>query len=449
MTDPQTLAPPERRLSFVTFGCKVNQYESAFMAETAVNLGFSLTSPREAEFLVVNTCTVTSRTDRQIRQILRQASRQAPAAKIIITGCYAQRAPQELAAFSNVRAVFGNLEKAFWPDLLPVLLTQEKLIQVSDLTQSTHYAALPVQHFHGHTRAFVKIQDGCNHGCTYCIVPSVRGPERSLPIPEVLKQIQVLINRGFKEIVLTGINLSRFGGDLPGEESLLTLVRRLKHTSWPARFRLSSVEPQDLSWEVIQELADWPQFCPHFHIPLQSGAAAVLTAMGRTYRPVWFEGLVQQIQTIFPRAAIGLDVMVGFPSEAAADFKETRDLLERLPVAYLHVFPYSPRPGTPAAGWRSLADSREIQARARDLRALSLHKKLAFYQRQRGQVVEVLLEGGVAGKPGWLSGLTGNYLRVHLQGPEAWANQLITVRLQKIEGQALIGEVITGGLALG
>ena len=444
MTVCQDVSSRGRRLGFITFGCKVNQYESAFMAETAANLGLRLSSPSAADLLVINTCTVTSRTDRQIRQILRQAARLESQPIIFVTGCYAQRSPQKLAEFPKVQAVFGNLEKALWPDLIPVLLNNKKpFIQVADMAGGTHFSSMPLQNFWGHTRAFVKIQDGCNHFCSYCVVPSVRGPERSLPLDAVLKQMQTLIASGFKELVLTGINLSRYGRDLPGEESLLTLVRRLQHTSWPVRFRLSSVEPQDLSVDLLRELAQWPQFCPHFHIPLQSGAAPVLTAMHRNYQPDWFEELVQQIKTLFPAAAIGLDVMVGFPTESPADYRQTRQLLDRLPVSYLHVFPFSARPGTLAAGFQPLVGNREIQERARDLRALGLQKKLAFYQRQVGQVAEVLVEGNVAGKSGWLTGITENYLRVHLPGPGDWANHLIRVRLTKIEGQTLIGAVVT------
>jgi threonylcarbamoyladenosine tRNA methylthiotransferase MtaB len=439
----QPFAAQGRRLGFITFGCKVNQYESAFMAAGAANSGFKICSPWEAQLLVINTCTVTSRTDRQIRQILRQAARQIPPAKIIVTGCYAQRSPGDLAQFPNVQAIFGNLEKASWPDLLGAVLNREKLlVQVADLAGCRTFTPMPVQSFQGHTRAFVKIQDGCSHFCSYCIVPSVRGPERSLPIPEVLKQIQVLLAGGFKEIVLTGINLSRFGCDLPGDQNLLTLIRRLKQTTWTARFRLSSVEPQDLSLELLQELSTWPQFCPHFHVPMQSGAAAVLKAMQRNYQPDEFENLIRQINLMFPKAAVGLDVMVGFPTESPADFRQTRELLDRLPVSYLHVFPYSSRPGTPAAGWRPLVNSKEIHNRARDLRALGWQKKLAFCQRQVGQVAEVLVEGEVTGKSGWVTGLTENYLRVHLRGPRDLANQVIRVRLLKTSGQNLIGEII-------
>jgi threonylcarbamoyladenosine tRNA methylthiotransferase MtaB len=449
VTGDQVVAGQGRCLGFITQGCKVNQYESAFMAETAAQLGFELTSPEESEFLVINTCTVTSRTDRQIRQILRQAARLSSQPKIIVTGCYAQRAPLELAQFPKVQAVFGNLEKASWPDLVPALLHHEKpLLQVADVAQSKQFSVMPLNTFRDRTRAFVKIQDGCNHCCSYCIVPSVRGPERSLPLTNVLEQLEILIVGGFKEIVLTGINLSRYGRDLPGGENLLTLVRRLKEAHWPVRFRFSSVEPQDLSGELLQELAQWPQFCPHFHIPLQSGAGPVLAVMGRGYQPDWFEALVQHIAALFPAAAIGLDVMVGFPTESPADFRQTRDLVARLPVSYLHVFPYSARPGTPAASLRPLADSREILARAKDLRALGGQKKRSFYQRQVGQMAEVLIEGQAATQSGWVTGLTANYVRVHVPGPQEWANQVIGVRLEEINGQALIGAAITRGLAV-
>jgi threonylcarbamoyladenosine tRNA methylthiotransferase MtaB len=433
-----------RRLGFVTLGCKVNQYESAFLANTAAHQGFTVSSPAAADYLVINTCTVTSRTDRQVRQILRQAARLESNPKIILTGCYAQRSPEDLVSFPNVLAVFGNLEKASWPALLSLILQSPKpFLQVSDLSGIRQLSAMPLEHFGEHTRAFVKIQDGCNHHCSYCIVPAVRGPERSLPVSEVLRQIHVLIANGFREIVLTGINLSRYGHDLPEKESLLTLVRRIQQTSLPVRFRLSSLEPQDISCDLLQELAAWPHFCPHFHIPMQSASADVLAAMHRGYQPDWFAALIHQIKVIFPTAAVGLDVMVGFPTETKADFIQTREFLDRLPISYLHVFPFSARPGTPAASWQSLSDSREIQERARDLRGLSLEKKASFYRQQVGQVVEVLIEGKVAGRSGWVKGLTTNYLRVYLPGPEDWANHLVNVRLQKTEGQVLVGEAIT------
>lgn len=269
--------------------------------------------------------------------------------------------------------------------------------------------------------------------------PLVRGPERSLPSSDLLRQLQHLSDAGFQEIVFTGVNLSRYGRDLPGDKGLIDLVRLLRQTSWPLRFRFSSLEPQDISYGLLRELSDWPHFCPHFHIPLQSGASAVLAAMHRNYQPAWFEALIRELTALFPQAAVGLDVMVGFPTETAAAFEQTKELLNRLPVAYLHVFPYSARPGTEAAVLSPQTSAREVGQRARSLRDLSHGKKLEFYQRHLGQVVEVLVEGPVAHRPGWLKGLTANYLRVMLPGPPEWVNRFIRLRLIEMNGQDLIG----------
>ncbi len=430
----------QQHLGFVTFGCKVNQYESAFMAEQAEKLNFTLSSPEAADILVVNTCTVTARTDRQVRQCLRQWGRLQTPPTILVTGCYAQRAPQELANFPGVKAVFGNVEKGRWLELLAAMSqTAGTMVRVSDIQNCNRFVPMPLGSFWGHTRAFMKIQDGCGHYCSYCIVPLVRGPERSLPSSDLLRQLQQLSDAGFQEIVFTGVNLSRYGRDLPGDKGLIDLVRLLRQTSWPLRFRFSSLEPQDISYGLLRELSDWPHFCPHFHIPLQSGASAVLAAMHRNYQPAWFEALIRELTALFPQAAVGLDVMVGFPTETATAFEQTKELLNRLPVAYLHVFPYSARPGTEAAVLSPQTSAREVGQRARSLRDLSHGKKLEFYQRHLGQVAEVLVEGPVAHRPGWLKGLTANYLRVMLPGPPEWVNRFIRLKLIEMNGQDLIG----------
>lgn len=431
-------------LSVLTLGCKVNQYESAFLIEQAAAAGWQPVPLEAADVLVINTCTVTSRADRQVRQILRQAGRRQPSPRLVVTGCYAQRAPEELAAFPGVQVVLGNADKASWPEIATRLQKDRgQWLAVSDIATCQTFQPLPLRHFSGHTRAFVKIQDGCANYCRYCIVPKVRGPERSLPPDQVLAQLQVLIQQGCRELVLTGINLSRYGRDLSPPASLSILCRSLKQTGWPVRLRLSSLEPQDLTSELLDELSDWEQFCPHFHIPLQSGADAVLAAMGRPYRAVWLEELVHEISRRFPAAAIGLDVLVGYPTETVADFVRTREMVTRLPLAYLHVFPYSPRPGTPAATLRPQMDHRQVAAWARDLRAIGAEKKRGFYQQHLGQIVEVLMEGEVAGKPGLVTGLTANYLRVQCPGPATWANRLVPVRLEKLSGTELWGVPIT------
>lgn len=433
-----------RRYALLTFGCKVNQYESAFLAQQLEGAGWQATTPETADVIILNSCTVTARADRQVRQTIRQARRQQPTARLLVTGCYAQRAPKEVAAMPGVQAVLGNAVKAVWPEFSRCLeQPHTSLVEVPDMAACWQFQAMPIRHFAGHTRAFVKIQDGCAQRCSYCIVPAVRGPERSLPLPDVLTQLQTLAQAGYRELVLTGINLSRYGLDLPETINLAALCQVLQANSWPARFRLSSLEPQDITPQLLEVLAGWPQFCPHFHLPLQSGADPILQAMGRPYRAAWFVDMVQNLAARFPHAALGLDVLVGFPTETAADFNRTRELLDSLPITYLHVFPYSPRPGTPAAALPVRTSQAEVRARAQELRRLAMAKKQAFSQSQVGQLVEVLVEGEVPGLPGWLTGLTANYLRVQLPGPGAWANSVVRVRLEKFTGVCLMGQALS------
>ncbi len=432
------------RYALLTFGCKVNQYESAFLAQQLDAAGWQATALETADVIVLNSCTVTARADRQVRQAIRQARRRQPSARLVVTGCYAQRAPEEVAALPGVQAVLGNAVKAAWADYIQRLPQHHStLVEVPDMAAYRQLPAMPIRHFIGHTRAFVKIQDGCAQRCSYCIVPAVRGPERSLPLHEVLRQLQTLGQAGYREMVLTGINLSRYGLDLPEAINLATLCQTLQTVTWPTRFRLSSLEPQDITPHLLEVLAGWPEFCPHFHLPLQSGADSVLQAMGRPYRTVWFVEMVQDLAARFPDAALGLDVLVGFPTETSTDFRRTKELLESLPITYLHVFPYSPRPGTPAAALPVKTSQAEVQARAQELRKLAMTKKQAFYQSQVGKFAEVLVEGAVPGRPGWLTGLTANYLRVHCPGPAAWANSVIRVRLEKFTGAYLVGQPLS------
>ena len=277
-----------------------------------------------------------------------------------------------------------------------------------------------------------QVQEGCNHQCRYCIVPKVRGPRRSLEPAAVLAALQQLAAVGYREVVLTGVDLGQFGLDHAPPVSLAALVRRLAALAWPFRVRLSSLEPMMVTPELLDGLAAWGEFCPHFHLPLQSGAAPVLAAMGRPYGPEEFRDLVREISRRFPGAGLGLDVLVGFPGETAADFEATRSLVAELPVTYLHVFPYSPRPGTPAADLPPLP-GKVVQARSRIMRELGQAKKTAFLAAQLGQVREVLVEG--PGKPeGWLQGLSDHYLRVTFPGPLALHNRRVMVRFTRGPG---------------
>jgi threonylcarbamoyladenosine tRNA methylthiotransferase MtaB len=324
-------------------------------------------------------------------------------------------------------------------------LNLEKLgpgLWVEDFAAAPPFQPWEVHPTPDHTRAWLKIQEGCNHRCRYCIVPQVRGPRRSLKPAAVLTAFQDLAGLGYQEVVLTGVDLGQYGLDHAPPVSLAALVRRLADQAWPFRVRLSSLEPMMVTPELIDELAAWGDFCPHFHLPLQSGAAPVLAAMGRPYGPEEFRDLVREISRRFPGAGLGLDVLVGFPGETAADFEATRSLVAELPVTYLHVFPYSPRPGTPAADLPPLPGNL-VQARARIMRELGQAQKEKFLEAQLGQVREVLVEGPAATE-GWLQGLSGHYLRVTFPGPPGLHNHLVMVRFKAREGEVLMGEAVDG-----
>lgn len=428
----------------VTFGCKVNQVDSAGLHQGLVDLGWEVAPAGVGpELILVNTCTVTARADQEARQVLRRLARQHPGASVWVTGCYAQRAPGELALLPGVQGVAGNLEKGD----LPYLATGPHpagaaVLKVSGFSGAEPFQALRIRNFPGHTRAWLKVQEGCGHACSYCIVPHVRGRGRSLPPGEVAAALRDLGARGYQEVVLTGVDLGQYGRDLGGPFDLAGLLKRLAAKEWPFRLRLSSLEPQGVSPALLKALPAVPQLCPHFHLPLQSGSRAVLAAMHRPYGPEDFRDRALSLLRLFPEAALGLDILAGFPGETPADFAATWELVNSLPVAYLHVFPFSPRPGTPAAALPPL-DPREVRRRAGLMRELGRRKKAQFYQRQLGQAGEVLVEGPTR-VPGWLKGLSGNYLRVLLPGPPAWQNRRLPVRFKQLQEEILVAEVLEG-----
>lgn len=452
-----------RLFHVVTFGCKINQCDTAGMSQELARRGWRPAPPGVApELYLVNTCTVTRRADQQARQTIRRLAREHPGAAIWVTGCYAQRAPEELAALPGVQVVLGNQEKLHLAAILndghsplPIEATlaspsplsgegRKTVCSVGPFSAATPFHPWRTQSFPGHTRAWLKIQEGCSHHCSYCIVPKVRGPRRSWPPAEVAAALNELAAAGYQEVVLTGIDLGQYGRDLSPATSLADLVGRLRTANLPFRMRLSSLEPQEITGTLLTELASWRDFCPHFHLPLQSGAAQVLAAMNRPYRPGAFRDLILDLAGRFPEAALGLDVLVGFPGESESDFEATRDLVASLPVSYLHVFPFSPRPGTPAAQLKPVP-GREVQRRAGLMRELGRLQKQAFLQSQLNRVREVLVEGP-APQRGWLQGLSDNYLRLVFPGPAAWRNRRLLVRFLKLQEELLVGEVVANRL---
>lgn len=426
----------------ITFGCKVNQCDSAGVAHGFLARGWQAASAGVApDLILVNTCTVTGRSDQQARQAIRRLAREYPTAALWVTGCYAERAPGELALLPGVAAVVGNREKTRLADLVTETPPAPgPRLRVREGAPSEPFQPWPVQPLPGHTRIWLKVQDGCSHRCSYCIVPQVRGPGRSLEMAALNAALEAAAAQSYQEVVLTGVDLGQYGQDLKPAGSLAALVGRLKARAWPFRVRFSSLEPQEITPALLLECASWRNFCPHFHLPLQSGSASVLAAMGRPYRPQDFGDLVQEINRLFPDLALGLDLLAGFPTETASDFEATRRLVESLPVAYLHVFPFSPRPGTAAAQMPGLSVT-EIKHRARMLRDLGRRKKHEFQQGQLGKVREVLVEGPAPQK-GWLKGLSDNYLRVVFPGPPKWRNHRLMVCFRSLQGELLVGEAV-------
>lgn len=396
----------------ITLGCKVNQYESAAIAQSLSGAGWLPAPPGSHPHVVaVNTCIVTSTAARQSRQVIRKAIRENPEALVAAIGCYAQVFPEELEAIDGLNLIVNNRAKKDFSDLLlksPHKIEKTALLPSFEDTPPFDY--MPVCRFPGRTRAYLKIQDGCRSFCSYCIVPHARGPCRSLPAKSVLKALEEFARAGCSEVVLTGIHLGQYGIDLEPKSDLKTLLQRVGKQNFPLRIRLSSLEPNELQPEIIEMAATEKWLCPHFHIPLQSGDNRILKKMNRRYSTEAFAAKIEAIRTAIPFAGIGVDIMTGFPGEDTSAHENTLALLKDLPLTYLHVFPFSPRKGTPAWRFSPRVAPETVKKRASELRALSQKKRLHFYQVCLKNNFEVLVEGPFAGDPTLLRGTAENYL---------------------------------------
>ena len=422
-----------KRFLVQNFGCRASQSDGAAIETALAGKGLSpVAAVSDAQLIVLNTCTVTSTADDEVRQTVRRIYRENPAARILVTGCYAQRAPEEIASMPGVHWVVGNSHKTQIADIVgePAAETvpYHGLIHVGDIFERHEFHAAPVEDAAGdRTRPNLKIQDGCNNRCSFCIIPFVRGRSRSMPADRVVAEIRSLAER-YREVVLSGINLGRWGREPGGTMRLADLVRRILAETAVARVRLSSVEPMDFSDDLLGMMAGEPRIAKHVHAPLQSGSDTVLRRMHRKYRPRHYEDRVRKARDLMPDAAIGADVMVGFPGETSEEFEQSRQFIASLPFTYLHVFTYSERPGTPAADRSDQVPMPVRKERNRILRELAAEKNLAFRQAMVGRTLSaVTLEKGA---------LSGNFLKVELAEPRP-ANQLVDLR---------IGAVSAGGL---
>ena len=423
---PASRVPTSQTVSFATLGCKTNQFESVAMQEALQGAGYKIVRFEDgADLVIVNTCTVTGATDAQSRNLVRRARRVNAGCRVIVTGCYAQVDPGALVDLPGVSLVIGNEEKQRLFDFLQHD-HQSTLVEVSDIRHAESICLTPLTSFAGRSRAFVQIQNGCDAFCSYCIIPYARGASRSAQENEILEQINGLVESGFREVVLTGIHIGGYGADLQPRSTLNELVKRIESGSAIHRLRLGSIEPAELTDELLETLAASRIVCPHLHIPLQAGNDAVLQRMGRAYNREFFLLLIEKVRMALPDAAICLDVITGFPGETDREFNDTYDFIASLPVTDLHVFPYSKRPGTPAAAMIDQVPGHVSKARAEKLRNLAKIKYQRFAEGFINQELEVIVEIGA--RKGLMKGLSRNYLDLRFPGVQSLVGQCVKLK---------------------
>jgi len=433
-----------RTVSFATLGCRLNQVDTQQLQTLLEARGFTTVDFDEpADVVVVNTCTVTARAEFSDRQMIRRAARVSPGAKLVVTGCWAQTSPGDVAAMGEVDLVVGNGDKDRLPDLLDRVVAGKTY--VSDIARARTVAVPPVARLQGRSRAFLKVQDGCQHRCAFCVVPLARGASRSLEPAVVLDQARLLVGAGHPEVVLTGVDLGHYGADLVPRTSLAALLRLLVEIPGLRWIRLSSMLPAYFTSELVEIVTASPVVAPHFHLPLQSGSARVLRLMRRPYDTRMYRVLVERLAAARPGLGLGADVIAGFPGETDEDFADTVSCVKELPFSYLHVFPYSARKGTEAAGRGGQLDPRTITRRSRALRDISRAKSDEFRRRLIGSLEDVLVLETRDRTTGSLVGLTGNYVEVVFPGPERLMRNLARVRVTGVRGDRAVGELEMAG----
>ena len=427
------------RFAIATLGCKVNQYDSAIIEARLRARGMVRGEFTEkADVYIVNTCTITDRADAESLRLARRARRLNPNARVVMTGCLAQASPEALAKASEVDAVIGlgrldDLERA-------AASGAGERVMVTNLRKERAPIEIAAVTLDGHTRAFLKLQEGCDQFCTFCIVPFSRGSSRSVEPRRVIAALDDLNARGIKEVVLTGVHLGGYGKDLDPPVELADLLTMIAERCPIERVRISSLDPEELSDRIIEIISSSEKFCPHLHLPLQSGDDEILSRMRRRYLRNEFRDRVERVLDAWPDAAIGTDLIVGFPGETAAHFESYFNFVESMPLAYFHVFPYSVRAGTTAAKFTGRVKPAEIKRRATLMRELGERKRAYFARGLVGTKLKVLLEE--RGPDGDLRGYSRNYVRVTTQGPDLLVNREVVVEASTVEGAQLVGEIV-------
>ena len=436
MNEPVTVA-------LATLGCRLNQVESQEMGARLEGHGFRVVEAgAPAQVCVINTCTVTGRADFSGRQLVRRVAREHPGAFLVVTGCYAQTDPEAVAALAGVDLVVGNQEKYRLPELLASLAKRARPeVAVGDIRAARGVPVAPFTRVTGRSRAFVKIQDGCQHRCAFCIVPTARGQSRSQDPKVVVDQARTLAEAGYRDVTLTGVDIGHYGWDLHPRTTLAALVHRLAEVAGLGWLRLSSVLPTYFTPELVRAVTTLPVVAPHLHLPLQSGSDRVLRLMRRPYNTRMYRALVERLTAAIPDLGLGADVIVGHPGESEADFEETMRLVDALPFSYLHVFAYSDRRGTEATRLPARVTPAVIHERSRTLRRLGREKSAAFRGRLVGARREVHVLEARDRATGLLAGLTSNYVEVLFEGPDSLGRRMVPLQITEVRGERTYGRL--------
>lgn len=429
-----------KKVAFCTLGCKVNHYETEAMAELFKSRGYTIGDfNAPADIYIINTCTVTSISDRKSRQMIRRAGKQNPGAVICVTGCYAQTAPEAVSAIEGVDLVVGTNERSRIVDLVESLIPGDTKTVVPDIMHIHEFEPLHISGYSELTRAYVKIQEGCNQFCSYCIIPYARGPIRSRQPADVLAEATTLAENGFSEIVFSGIHVASYGLDL-GDISLAGLLSAANEISGLRRIRLSSIEPMTLNDTFIAKIRGCTKLCHHFHLSLQSGCDETLRRMNRKYTTAQYLSIVEGLRRNYPDVAVTTDIMVGFPGETEAEFADTIKFIEAVHFADAHIFQYSPRTGTPAAKYTNQVSPQIKEQRSKVITQIIQRHRREFLEGFIGQTMEVLFERSCG--QGMFEGKTGNYITVIVQTPYDLSGKFRLVRLADIREDKVYGEIV-------
>jgi len=421
------------RIAITTLGCKINQYDSAVIQSRLEENHSFVPFEEPADCYIINTCTVTDRADWEARQLVRRAKRLSPGAKVLVTGCYAQVNPAEVAAVPGVDYVVGLNRLDDLLQFVALPKDRDVRIAVSDVKRQRGVPVLGTRTLPGHTRAFLKIQEGCNYSCTYCIIPTARGLSRSVTPREVLEQVRMLADAGYREIVLTGIHLGGYGQDLIPKVDLTALLEMISQSRLIPRVRLSSLDPREVPDRLVDLMAKSNVICPHLHVCAQAGDDEILKSMRRNYDGAYYRELLMKVRERLPDAALGSDIIVGFPGETDGAFDRSLEFFAALPLTYFHVFPYSSRRGTVAASLPDHVGSEVKKTRARRMRELGAMKKRDFCVRFRGQKLSVLIEEKIDRATGLRRGFSRNYLPVLVPAGGTLVNREIEVEVEGFE----------------